>query len=219
VTSEGQREAADRLVRTIEASTEIHDPRILEAFRRVPRERFVPEELADFAYEDRALPIGEGQTISQPSMIALMLSALAPRATDRALEVGAGSGYAAALLGQLSESVEGVEIRPELAERAAHTLSELEIGNVHVRLGNGALGLPEQAPFDIILVSAGAASTPAELVEELGPGGRIAIPMGARAGQHLFLGQRQPNGALHWEKRTACVFVPLVGDPASEARA
>jgi protein-L-isoaspartate(D-aspartate) O-methyltransferase len=218
VTNAGRKEAADRLVRAIEASTEIHEPRILEAFRRVPRERFVPEDLADFAYEDRALPIGEGQTISQPSMIALMLSALAPRATDRALEVGAGCGYAAALLGELCESVEGVEIRPELAERAAHTLSELEIGNVRVRLGNGALGVPDEAPFDIILVSAGARLAPPELVEELGPGGRIAIPVGDRAGQHLFLGRREPSGALHWERRTPCVFVPFVNELPSAAR-
>ena len=219
MTTEGQKEAVDRLVRAIEASTHIHDPRILDAFRRVPRERFLPEELVDFAYEDRALPIGDGQTISQPSMIALMLAALAPRATDRALEVGAGSGYAAALLGQLSESVEGIEILPELAERARHTLAELDISNVHVRQGNGALGLPAHAPFDIILVSAGARSTPRELVEELRPGGRIAIPVGDRAGQHLFLGRREPSGTLRWERRTACVFVPLVGDAPSAAQA
>jgi len=219
VTSEGQKEAADRLVRAIEESTRIHDPRILDAFRRIPRERFLPEDLADLAYEDRALPIGEGQTISQPSMIALMLAALAPRATDRALEVGAGSGYAAALLGQLSESVEGIEIRPELAERAAHTLAELDIPNVHVRQGDGARGLPDRAPFDIILVSAGARSTPRELVEELRPGGRIAIPVGDRAGQHLFVGRRENGGTLHWERRTPCVFVPLVGDSPSAARA
>lgn len=219
MTTEGQKEAADRLVRTIEASTNIHDPRILDAFRRVPRERFLPEELADFAYEDRALPIGDGQTISQPSMIALMLAALAPRATERALEVGAGSGYAAALLGQLSERVEGVEILPDLAERAAHTLAELEIPNVRVRQGNGALGLPDEAPFDIILVSAGARSTPRELVEELRPGGRIAIPVGDRSGQHLFVGRREPSGTLRWERRTACVFVPLVGDTQSAASA
>jgi len=212
VTNEGKQAAADRLVRAIEAGTEIHDPRILEAFRRVPRERFVPDGLVDFAYEDRALPIGEGQTISQPSMIALMLSALAPLPTDRALEVGAGCGYAAALLGELCQSVEGIEIRPELAARAGHTLSELDIENVRVRLGNGALGLPEQAPFDLILVSAGARAAPPELVEELAPGGRIAIPVGDRAGQHLFLGRREPGGELVWERRTPCVFVPLVSE-------
>ena len=214
VTDTEQRDAANRLVRSIEASTGIHDPRILRAFRKVPRERFVPEELADFAYEDRALPIGDGQTISQPSMLALMLAALAPTATDRALEVGAGSGYAAALLGELTENVEALEIRPELAGRAERTLAALGVENVHVHVKDGALGLPEQAPFDIVLVSAGARATPPELVEELRIGGRIAIPVGDSAGQHLFLGRREPNGELVWEQRTPCVFVPLVREHA-----
>lgn len=208
------RDAANRLVRSIEASTGIHDPRILRAFRKVPRERFVPEELSDFAYDDRALPIGDGQTISQPSMLALMLAALAPTATDRALEVGAGSGYAAALLGELTENVEALEIRPELAERAQRTLAALGIENVHVHVKDGALGLPEQAPFDIVLVSAGARATPPELVDELRIGGRIAIPVGDSAGQHLFLGRREPSGELVWERRTPCVFVPLVREHA-----
>jgi protein-L-isoaspartate(D-aspartate) O-methyltransferase len=210
VTDTPHRDAADRLVRSIEASTGIHDPRILAAFRKVPRDRFVPEELSDFAYEDRALPIGGGQTISQPSMLALMFAALGPSATDRALEVGAGSGYAAALLGELTERVEAIEIRPELAERAGRTLAELGIENVHVHIKDGSLGLPEQAPFDIVLVSAGARVTPPELVEQLCVGGRIAIPVGDSSGQHLFLGRREPNGRLAWERGTPCVFVPLV---------
>ncbi|HEX5101934.1 MAG TPA: protein-L-isoaspartate(D-aspartate) O-methyltransferase [Polyangiaceae bacterium] len=205
-------DAANRLVRSIEASTGIQDPRILSAFRRVPRERFVPEELSDFAYEDRALPIGDGQTISQPSMLAMMLAALAPAATDHALEVGAGSGYAAALLGELTGSVDAVEIRPELAGRAERTLAALGVGNVHVHRRDGALGLPERAPFDIVLVSAGARATPPKLVEELRIGGRIAIPVGDSSGQHLFLGRRERSGELVWERRTPCVFVPLVSE-------
>jgi len=217
VTASPHRDAVNRLVRSIEASTGIHDSRILRAFRKVPRERFVPEELSDFAYEDRALPIGDGQTISQPSMLALMLSALAPTASDRALEVGAGSGYAAALLGALTESVQAVEIRPELAERAERTLAAIGVENVHVHVKDGALGLPEQAPFDIVLVSAGAPATPPELVEELRIGGRIAIPVGDSAGQHLFLGRRAPSGELVWERRTPCVFVPLVRDDERSA--
>jgi len=220
VTGTTPRDAASRLVRSIEASTGIHDPRILRAFRRVPRERFVPEEFSDFAYEDRALPIGEGQTISQPSMLALMLAALEPTATDHALEVGAGSGYAAALLGELTGSVEAIEIRPELAERAERTLAALGVENVHVHRKDGSLGLPEQAPFDIVLVSAGARATPPELMDELRIGGRIAIPVGDSSGQHLFLGRREPSGELVWEQRTPCVFVPLVHeDEASGANA
>lgn len=188
----------------------MHDPRILDAFRSVPREAFVPPELSAFAYEDRALPIGEGQTISQPSMIALMLAALAPVATDRALEVGAGSGYAAALLGKLTAKVRAVEIVPSLAERAQKTLASLHTPNVDVEFGNGAEHV-EGGPFEVILVSAGARELPAELVAELAPGGRIAIPIGDDEGQHLVTGRRDEHGEMTWERGTACVFVPLVG--------
>jgi protein-L-isoaspartate(D-aspartate) O-methyltransferase len=177
-----RREEREELVRAVEASTGVYDERIAAAFRDVPREAFVPREREQDAYEDCALPIGERQTISQPSMIALMLHALEPVASDRALEVGAGSGYAAALLGRLVRSVLAIEIIPELAE-----------------------------PFDVILVSAGAPAVPEALVEELAPGGRIAIPVGERDGQHLYVGRRGPDGAVAWEQRTACVFVPLVG--------
>jgi protein-L-isoaspartate(D-aspartate) O-methyltransferase len=214
----GPPNAADKLADAIEASADVHDPRILAAFRAVPRERFVPEELAAFAWDDRALPIGEGQTISQPSMLALMFAALAPQPNDRALEVGAGSGYAAALLGQLTCHVEALEIRPELAERAQRTLSAIGASNVHVSVGNGEHGLPERAPFDVIMVSAGTRATPPELVQELAPGGRIAIPVGDRAGQHLFVGRRERDGELVWERRVPCVFVPLVRDAPSEAK-
>lgn len=211
-------DAAERLVGAIEAGADIHDARILAAFRAVPRDRFVPEDLAQFAWEDRALPIGEGQTISQPSMLALMLAALEPQANDRALEVGAGSGYAAALLGRLTCHVEALEIRPELAERAQRTLASVGASNVHVSIGNGEHGLPDRAPFDVIMVSAGARATPPELVEELAPGGRIAIPVGDQQGQHLFVGRREADGELVWERRTPCVFVPLVREAPGGAQ-
>ncbi len=209
--AESHEKAAKRLVEAIETGTGIHDPRLLEAFRSVPRERFVPEELAELAYEDRALPIGEGQTISQPSMLALMFAALAPQPHERALEVGAGSGYAAALLGRLTASVHAIEIRPELSARAAQTLAAIGAHNVHVFTRNGEHGLPDHAPFDVILVSAGTSATPPELLRELSPRGRIAIPVGDRQGQHLFIGRRGPAGDIAWEQRTACIFVPLVG--------
>jgi protein-L-isoaspartate(D-aspartate) O-methyltransferase len=205
----------DRLARSIESSAKVHDPRILAAFRDVRREAFVPSELAAFAYEDRALPIGAGQTISQPSMIALMLSALEPRSTDHALEVGAGSGYAAALLGRLTASVLGIEIVPELAERARQTLARLEVPNVSVETGDGVAALGGHGPFDIILVSAAAREVPAELLSHLAPGGRIAIPVGGEDGQHLLTGLRAADGAMHWEQSTPCVFVPLVGASSS----
>jgi protein-L-isoaspartate(D-aspartate) O-methyltransferase len=200
----------ERLVREISAATGIREPRLLEPFRLVPRERFVPEKLAANAYADRALPIGRDQTISQPSMIALMFAALDPKPHERALEVGAGSGYAAALLSRLVAHVDAIEIIPELAERARTTLAALDIANVHVRQGHGELGLPERAPFDVILVSAGARSTPHALVEQLAAGGRIAIPVGSESSQRLLLGRRQPDGSVEWERRTPCVFVPLV---------
>jgi protein-L-isoaspartate(D-aspartate) O-methyltransferase len=203
------------LVRTVEAGANLRDRRILAAFREVPREAFVPAELAALAYEDRALPIGEGQTISQPSMVALMLAALEPRPTDRALEVGAGSGYAAALLGRLTASVLGLEIVPELAERAERTLARLEIANVSIEAGNGAHDLAGRGPFDVVLVSAGARHVPAELVALLAPGGRIAIPVGGEGGQHLLAGRRNADGSMSWERGTPCVFVPLVGTASS----
>lgn len=196
------------MLRTI-AGSGVMDARIRAAFRAVPRDAFVPEDLKAHAYDDRALPIGEDQTISQPSMIALMLDALRPKPTDRALEVGAGSGYAAAVLSGLVKEVDAVEIRPALADRAVKTLAELGVGNVHVHVGNGELGLPERAPYDVILVSAGAKTTPRALLEQLAPGGRIAIPVGLRRGQRLLVGRRDGAGVT-WERRVHCVFVPLV---------
>ncbi len=208
---DGDRSAErERLAQALATSSGVHDRRILDAFRSVPREAFVPAELAELAYEDRALPIGEGQTISQPSMIALMLAALEPRASDRALEVGAGSGYAAALLGKLTAKVRGVEIVPALVERAQKTLASLHTPNVEIELGNGAAHL-EGGPFDVILVSAGARGLPQALVAELAPGGRIAIPIGAEDGQHLLTGRRDEHGEMTWKRGTACMFVPLVG--------
>jgi len=196
------------------AASGVTDARILAAFASVPRERFVPEALTAKAYEDRALPIGQDQTISQPSMVALMLGALAPAPGDRALEVGAGSGYAAAVLSRLVREVEAVEIRPVLAERATHVLAELGYDNVRVHLGNGELGLPDHAPFDVILVSAGARATPRALVAQLAPGGRIAVPVGDPRLQTLLVGRRDTGGGIGWERRVRCVFVPLVSEAA-----
>ncbi len=208
---ESEREA---LLEAIEANTGVTDPRILAAFRKVPREAFVPSDLRELAYQDRALPIGEGQTISQPSMIALMLAALAPTATDRALDVGTGSGYAAALLAQLTARVHAIEILPALAARARETLARLGVKNVEVEVGDGAEGQREHGPFDVILVSAAARTLPRRLLEGLAPGGRIAIPVGDEHGQHLMVGHRHADGELVWERRTPCVFVPLVSPGA-----
>jgi protein-L-isoaspartate(D-aspartate) O-methyltransferase len=213
-------EERERLARAVARNTGIVDERLLGAFRRVPRHAFVPAPQADRAYEDRALPIGEDQTISQPSMIALMFDALRPEPSDRALEVGAGSGYAAALLGTLVERVDAIEILPNLAERARATLAKLGVANVRIHRGSGERGLRDGAPFDVILVSAGARQIPQALVDELAPNGRIAIPVGDDDGQHLLVGTRRGAGDVAWEKRMACMFVPLVtAERASETGA
>jgi protein-L-isoaspartate(D-aspartate) O-methyltransferase len=210
VIEDSRQEERERLTRHVAWNTRIDDERILAAFRDVPRHKFVRPEDSVRAYEDRALPIGEDQTISQPSMIALMLDALAPQANDRALEVGAGSGYAAALLGKLVERVDALEIRASLANRAQATLAALGIANVRVHRASGERGFREGAPYDVILVSAGARAVPPGLVEELAPGGRIAIPVGDERGQDLMVGTRDASGDISWQKRTACMFVPLV---------
>jgi protein-L-isoaspartate(D-aspartate) O-methyltransferase len=201
--------ARDRMVDRIRAVTGVSPP-VLEAFRRVPRHRFVPDTRSGQAYEDRALPLAEGQTISQPSMIAIMLEALALEPYHRVLEVGAGSGYAAALLSVLAGEVDAIEIRPALAADARRTLSEIGVRNVHVRVGDGRRGLPERAPFDRILVSAGAGSVPPALVNQLATGGRIAIPIGSEWGQTLMIGEKDARGDTTWKENVGCAFVPLV---------
>lgn len=202
-------EARARLVSTIVEQTGIQDSRLLGAFQRVPRHRFVPEASQSRAYEDTALSIGYQQTISQPSMIAVMLEALQLEPTDRVLEVGAGSGYAAALLAVLSKEVFAIEIVPELAQAAQQRLSQLKIENVHVFEGNGREGLAKFGPFDKILVSAGSEDVPTELVQELAEGGRIAIPVGGEGGQRLLVGAKI-HGSLEWTTSIPCIFVPLV---------
>jgi protein-L-isoaspartate(D-aspartate) O-methyltransferase len=198
------------LAERVAQHTGIQNPAILRAFERVPRHRFVRGSEVRHAHEDRALPIGSGQTISQPSMIALMLDALELEPWHRVLEVGAGSGYAAALLGEIVGQVDAIEIVEELAERAKRTLGALGIENIRIHVGNGALGLPDFAPYDRILVSAGAEAVPQPLLDQLGVNGRIAIPVGSGPEQWLRVGRRIAPGKFVWETRTACVFVPLV---------
>jgi protein-L-isoaspartate(D-aspartate) O-methyltransferase len=188
----------------------VSDTRVLIAFRTVPRHLFVPANERWHAYDDRALALSEGQTVSQPSMIAIMLESLATEPHHRALEVGAGSGYAAALLSTLVREVHAVEIRPALLEAARVALERSGVRNVTLHEGDGSLGLPGEAPFDRILVSAAAREVPAALAAQLGPGGRIAIPVGDDRGQTLLIGARDGEGPIAWSDRTACLFVPLV---------
>jgi protein-L-isoaspartate(D-aspartate) O-methyltransferase len=194
----------------------IADARVLAALREVPRHSFVSDDLAAAAYEDRALPIGGGQTISQPYVVALMLEALAVQPGDRALEVGAGSGYAAALLARLAREVVAVERDPELCERARGRLAELGVANVELHAADGTLGWPARAPFDAILVSAAGPLVPPALEAQLAPGGRLVMPVGARNGQSLVRQVRRADGELDRQELGQVAFVPLVGEQGFE---
>ena len=189
----------------------ITDERVLDAMGRVPREVFIPASLADHAYDDSALPIGQDQTISQPFVVATICALLALRETDRVLDVGTGSGYQAAVLAELVAEVVTIERIPELAAEASAKLSEAGYTNVEVRVGDGSLGVPERAPFDAIAVAAAAPRVPPELYRQLAQSGRLVLPRGSRWGQELVLVERTREGAA--ERRSIpCRFVPLVGD-------
>lgn len=185
----------------------ITDPAVLAAMRAVPRHRFVPSDQADAAYDDRALPIGFGQTISQPYIVAFMTQALKLTPEHRVLEVGTGSGYQAAVLGQIVAEVQTIEIVPALAERARALLAELGYSNVHVRTGDAYAGLPELAPFDRIIVTAAPDHAPQPLIDQLAEGGRMIVPVGI-AQQQLILLTKAPAG-VQCEPLLDVVFVPL----------
>jgi protein-L-isoaspartate(D-aspartate) O-methyltransferase len=188
----------------------ISDPRVLAAMGVVPRELFVPPALRDRAYEDGALPIGHGQTISQPYVVAAMCELLQLRGDERALDVGTGSGYAAAVLAELVADVVSMERLPALAEQARAALDGAGCDNVEVRVGDGSLGAPDRAPFQAIAVAAAAPAVPAALAEQLAEGGRLVVPRGSRASQRLVLVVRAPAGLV--ERASMPVrFVPLVG--------
>lgn len=191
----------------------IRDSAVLSAMLAVPRHEFVPEELRARAYDDVPLPIGSGQTISQPYIVAAMTAALRPQPTDRVLEVGTGCGYQAAVLSLLAKEVFTIEVRPELAFAAAKKMTQLGYANVHVHCGDGTFGLPEFAPFDAILVAAAAPSVPEPLLAQLGEGGRIIVPVGDADNQELQLLEKHA-GAFSTKMMEGCRFVPLVGHHA-----
>jgi protein-L-isoaspartate(D-aspartate) O-methyltransferase len=199
----------EHMVRTQLADRGIRDRRVLEAMRLVPRHEFVLEEFRDRAYEDYPLPIGEGQTISQPYIVAAMLQHLALRENDRVLEIGAGSGYVTALLSALCAEVFSMERYGSLAEAARTTLKRLGYGNVEIRVGDGSLGWSEHAPFDGILVSAATGAVPSALFEQLGEGGSLIAPVGPQWGQELQL-IRKVGGRREVTGLEGCRFVPLV---------
>ena len=189
----------------------IGDEPVLAAMGKVPREQFIPEHRRRFAYDDSALSIGDGQTISQPYMVAKMLELLACRPEHRVLEVGAGSGYQAALLGELAAEVYAIEIIKTLAERARQVLSCLGYENVSIVVGDGTLGYPKAAAYDRIIVAAAAPEIPPPLAEQLAEGGRLVAPVGSRGVQTCILAEKE-DGELLIEKSIGCVFVPLVGE-------
>ena len=188
----------------------ITDERVLEAMGRVPRELFVPESRAELAYEDGALPIGFGQTISQPYIVGAICSLLELSGDERVLDVGTGSGYQAAVLAELAAEVTTIELVPELYERARAALARAGYQRVDVRLGDGSLGVPERAPFDAIAVAAAAPTVPRALYEQLVDGGRLVVPRGSRWGQELIQVLKTQDGPVE-RASVPCRFVPLVG--------
>ena len=191
---------------------DIIDPHVLAAFAIVPRDRFVPEHLIDQAYDDVPLPIGNGQTISQPYVVAITVQALGLHGHERVLEIGTGSGYAAAVLGQLVSEVHTVERIEELARSAAHRLAELAIINVYVHHGDGTLGWPAAAPYEAIAVSAGAPRPPPALLEQLAIGGRLVLPTGTTDHQRLVRITRRDHDQYVEEDLGDVRFVPLLGE-------
>ena len=194
---------------------DIVDKRVLEAMERVPRELFVPEDLRGRAFDDVALPIGAGQTISQPYMVARIAEELGLDGDERVLDVGTGSGYQAAVLAELGDEVHTIERIPELAEQARATLAAAGYGKVEVHVGDGSRGLPEHAPFDAVAVAAAAPGFPSALYEQLKPGGRLVVPVGGRRGQRLEVIVRTPEGPAVL-RSVPCRFVPLVGEEGFE---
>ncbi len=192
------------------AKAGLADTRVLSALEIVPRHQLVPEALQVQAYTDSALPIGDGQTISAPGIVGLMTAALALTGTERVLEIGTGSGYQAAVLSRLAAEVVSMERLPGLAARARRALDALGVANVVVYLGDGTLGRPADAPFDAILVTAGAPAIPPPLLEQLAPAGRLVAPIGTREEQCLFRVRRTEQGLVR-ENLGRCRFVDLVG--------
>lgn len=187
----------------------IADERVLDAMGRVPREAFVPSGLVRHAYEDAALPIGEHQTISQPYIVAAMCELLELDGTENVLDVGTGSGYAAAVLSELSASVLSIEVVPSLAARAREALEATGHGRVEVRVGDGRLGAPDRGPFDAVAIAAATASVPPALYDQLAQGGRLVVPLGGSRGQRLVRLVKTEDGPVE-AASLACRFVPLV---------
>lgn len=210
---ESQRE---EMVRMMARWRGVYDSRVLDAMRATPREEFVPHHLRNAAYDDAPLPIGHGQTISQPLVVALMAQAIAPAPGDRVLDVGTGSGYAAAVLAEIVAQVFSIEVQPDLARAAARRLRELGYDNVEVTQGDGSQGWPEHAPYDGVVVAAASGKIPGPLLDQLKVGGRLVIPVGSEHGEQVLMRViRESDEQYRQESLGPVRFVPLVsGGPA-----
>ncbi len=188
------------------------DPRVVQAMQDVPRDEFVPERAKTAAYVNRPLPIGHGQTISQPYIVAIMTHLMDTEPGDRVLEIGTGSGYQAAVLAEIVDTVYTIEIIPELAESADERLQRLGFGNVHVKAGDGWYGWPDAAPFDAIIVTAVGEDVPDKLVNQLRPGGHMVLPIGTDWDQNLAVVEKADDGEISMRYVLPVRFVPLTGD-------
>ncbi len=207
----GENAAAERMVRLQVEGRDVRDRRVLDALRRVPRHLFVPAGNRAAAYDDHPVAIGHGQTISQPYIVAFMTELLELRGTERVLEVGTGSGYQTAVLCELASAVFSVERIPELAERARSTLARLGYANVSMRIGDGSVGWPQEAPFDRILVTAASPAVPAALRDQLADNGLIVLPVGDLRGAQELVVARRTGATIALRTSIGCRFVPLVG--------
>ncbi len=212
MTQEDFAQQREQMVETQLESRDIQNERVLEAMKKVPRHLFMPASVRQYAYVDRPVPIGKGQTISQPYIVGLMTQTVDPKPGDRALEVGTGSGYQAAVLGELVQEVYSIEIIPDLAERAEKVLAESGYDNVEVRQGDGYQGWPAKAPFDIILITAAPEEIPQPLIDQLAEGGRLVVPVGPQGEiQTLTLVTRE-KGEVKKTYITDVRFVPMTGE-------
>ncbi|WP_309660821.1 protein-L-isoaspartate(D-aspartate) O-methyltransferase [Sphingomonas sp.] len=206
-------ELRERMVERQIAARGIRDPRLLDALRQVPREVFVASDYGIQAYGDHPLPIAAGQTISQPYIVALMIEAAGIGPSDRVLEVGAGSGYAAAVMGLVAAQVIAIECQPELVAAARERMERIDYGNVAIVEGDGTRGWPEGAPYDAILVAAAGGQIPQSLIDQLAPGGRLVMPVGGRAWvQQLVKLTKLADGRTNRENLGEVRFVPLIGE-------
>lgn len=203
--------ARKRMVERQIARRGLTSPRVLDAFLEVPRHLFIPDNQTPRAYQDGPLPIGNGQTISQPYIVAYMTEQLKLTGDEKVLEIGTGSGYQAAILGKLAREVHSVERHQSLAKTAAELLKKLGYENIQVHLGDGTIGLPDHAPYQAIMVTAAGPDVPSPLLDQLAEGGRLVMPVGARFGQVLRLCRRE-GGSIHQEELSPVAFVPLIGE-------